>query len=214
MARTRTAFRSQRTTTTAGTDSSTSLAELGAAVRDSRTTRPMRSSDAWRRRWRPCPGSRSRPLAPPAIRPSIRKNELSTIPDPASDRLTAAGTLETRFFGELGKVALELRPSVRLSWTRAAIRETPLGGPTPGESSDFLPTYRVGGAISPLEWLAFRGSISSGYKLPSLLQLFGNRTNVEGNPDLVQERSLAYDAAVTLEVTAASSVATHRSARF
>ena len=49
----------------------------------------------------------------------------------------------------------------------------------------FLPTYRVGGAISPLEWLAFRGSVSSGYKLPSLLQLFGNRTNVEGNPELV-----------------------------
>jgi outer membrane receptor protein involved in Fe transport len=125
------------------------------------------------------------------------KDELSNTPVPASDRLTAAGTLETRFFGELGKVGLELRPSVRLSWTRATIRETPLVGQAPGESSVFLPTYRVGGAISPLEWLAFRGSISSGYKLPSLLQLFGNRTNVEGNPDLVQERSLAYDAAVT-----------------
>jgi outer membrane cobalamin receptor len=72
-----------------------------------------------------------------------------------------------------------------------------LVGPTPGDTSAFLPTYRVGGAISPLEWLAFRGSISSGYKLPSLLQLFGNRTNVEGNPGLTQERSLAYDGAVT-----------------
>jgi vitamin B12 transporter len=73
-----------------------------------------------------------------------------------------------------------------------------LVGEPPGESSAFLPTYRVAGAISPLEWLAFRGSVSSGFKLPSLLQLFGNRTNVEGNPDLVQERSLAYDGAVTL----------------
>jgi len=126
------------------------------------------------------------------------ENELpSMASDPASDRLTAAGTVETRFFGDLGPVALELRPSIRLSWTRAAIREAPLVGPTPGDSSEFLPTYRVGGAISPLEWLAFRGSISSGYKLPSLLQLFGNRTNVEGNPALTQERSIAYDAAVT-----------------
>jgi vitamin B12 transporter len=126
------------------------------------------------------------------------ENELPLIAsEPASDRLTAAGTVETRFFGDLGPVALELRPSVRLSWTRAAIRETPLVGPTPGDSSAFLPTYRVGGAISPLEWLAFRGSISSGYKLPSLLQLFGNRTNVEGNPALTQERSIAYDGAVT-----------------
>ncbi len=125
------------------------------------------------------------------------KNELSAAPDPASDRLTAAGTVEARFFGDLGPVGLELRPSIRLSWTHASIQEAPLVGPTPGNSSAFLPTYRVGGAISPLEWLAFRGSISSGYKLPSLLQLFGNRTNVEGNPELTQERSLAYDGAVT-----------------
>ncbi len=125
------------------------------------------------------------------------KNELTVASDPASDRLTAAGTIETRFFGDLGPVALELRPSIRLSWTRASIRETPLVGPMPGDASAFLPTYRVGGAISPLEWLAFRGSISSGYKLPSLMQLFGNQTNVEGNPALTQERSIAYDAAVT-----------------
>ncbi len=126
------------------------------------------------------------------------ENELpSMASDPASDRLTAAGTVETRFFGDLGPVALELRPSIRLSWTRASIQEPPLVGPTPGDSSIFLPTYRVGGAISPLDWLAFRGSVSSGYKLPSLLQLFGNQTNLEGNPALTQERSIAYDAAVT-----------------
>ena len=126
------------------------------------------------------------------------ENELASIAsDPASDRLTAAGTIETRFFGDAGPVGLELRPSVRLSWTRASIQEAPLVGPTPGDSSEVLPTYRVGGAISPLEWLAFRGSVSSGYKLPSLLQLFGNQTNLEGNPGLTQERSLAYDGAVT-----------------
>ncbi|MBT8452527.1 MAG: TonB-dependent receptor [Deltaproteobacteria bacterium] len=125
-------------------------------------------------------------------------NELSSARQPASDRLTAAGTLETRLFGDFGKLGLELRSSVRLAWTRIAIREVPLVGESPGESSKLLPTFRVAGAISPVEWLAFRGSISSGFKLPSLLQLFGNRTNVEGNPDLVQERSLAYDGAVTL----------------
>jgi len=125
------------------------------------------------------------------------QSELSSAPDRASDRLSAAGTLETRLFGELGKVGLELRPSIRLSWTRASIRETVIGGPTERESSDFLPTYRVAGAIAPLGWLAFRGSISSGYKLPSMVQLFGNRRAVVGNPTLIPERSLAYDAAVT-----------------
>jgi len=124
-------------------------------------------------------------------------NELPAPPESASDRLTAAGTLETRFFGDLGKVALELRPSVRLSWTRAAIRVAPLVGEAPGDSSTFLPTYRVAGAISPLQWLAFRGSVSSGFKLPSMLQLFGNGSNVEGNGGLVPEYSLAYDAGVT-----------------
>jgi len=126
------------------------------------------------------------------------KDEVPAVAERASDRITAAGTLETRFFGDAGKVGLELRPSVRLSWTRVRIREAPLVGPMPEESSTFLPTYRVAGAISPLDWLAFRGSVSSGFKLPSLLQLFGNRTNVEGNPELVHERSLAYDGGVTL----------------
>ena len=125
------------------------------------------------------------------------QNQLATIPERGSDRVTAAGTLETRFFGELGKLGFELRPSVRLSWTRASIRQTRLGGQTASQSSDFLPTYRVGAAMSPLEWLAFRGSISSGYRLPSLLQLFGNRGTVVGNPGLIPEHALAYDAAVT-----------------
>lgn len=128
------------------------------------------------------------------------ESELSTAPSLASDRVTAAGTVETRFFGQAGKVALELRPSVRLSWTRAEIRQSVLGGvaPPPAPSSDFLPSYRVGTAIAPLEWLAFRGSVSSGYRLPSLLQLFGNRATVVASPDLVPERSLAVDGAVTV----------------
>jgi len=121
----------------------------------------------------------------------------SATPDRASNRVTAAGTIEPRFFGELGRVALELRPSVRLSWSRVTIGEDPLVGPTKDAASDFLPTFRVAGAISPLEWLAFRASVSSGYKLPSFLQLFGNRATISANPGLRPERSLAYDGAVT-----------------
>lgn len=127
------------------------------------------------------------------------EDELTNAQTQASDRVTAAGTIETRFFGRAGPVALELRPSVRLSWTRAAVRQSILGGaiPPPAPSSDFLPTYRVGAAIAPLDWLAFRGSVSSGYRLPSLLQLFGNRSTVVASPNLVPERSLSVDGAVT-----------------
>ncbi|UCH30486.1 MAG: TonB-dependent receptor [Myxococcales bacterium] len=124
---------------------------------------------------------------------------LSTTQSPSSDRVTAAGTLETRFFGKAGDVGLELRPSVRLGWTRVAVRQAQPGSaiPAPPPSSDFLPTFRVGGAIAPLEWLSFRGSVSNGYRLPSLLQLFGNRSTVVGTPGLVPEQSLAVDGAVT-----------------
>ena len=124
---------------------------------------------------------------------------LATTSPSASDRVTAAGTVETRFFGEAGRVGLELRPSIRLAWTQVAVRQSLPGSaiPPPAPASDFLPTYRLGAAISPLEWLSFRGSVSSGYKLPSLLQLFGNRATVVGSPDLVPERSLAVDGAVT-----------------
>ena len=126
------------------------------------------------------------------------KDELLLTPQPAaSDRLSAAGTVETRFFGELGDVALELRPSIRLGWSRAAVRQAGTGEPIPEPRSDFQPTYRLGAAISPLEWLSFRASVSNGYKLPSLLQLFGDRSSVTANPQLVPERSLSFDGAIT-----------------
>lgn len=116
----------------------------------------------------------------------------------ASDRLSVAGTAEMRFFGELGRVAMELRPSVRLSWTRAAIQQSNGTAPDQNRTTDLLPSFRVGGAIAPLEWLSFRASISSGYKLPSLLQLFGNGATVVPNTDLMAERSTSYDGAVTV----------------
>lgn len=116
---------------------------------------------------------------------------------PASDRLSAAGTIETRFFGDLGQVGLELRPSIRFGWSRARIRQAGPGEPIPPPTSDFQPTYRLGAAISPLEWLSFRASVSSGFKLPSLLQIFGNRSTVTASPELVPERSLSVDGAVT-----------------
>lgn len=130
-------------------------------------------------------------------------DELRSTQPAASDRVTAAGTVETRFFGEVGKrkVALELRPSVRLSWTKATVRQASAGGEPVSPFSDFLPTYRLGAAVAPTEWLAFRGSISSGYKLPSLLQLFGNRSTVVPSLDLLPEQSLAADGAVTARGT-------------
>ncbi|MFW2386899.1 MAG: TonB-dependent receptor [Polyangiales bacterium] len=124
-------------------------------------------------------------------------DEMVLVQEVASSRLSAAGTVEARFFGEANKVLLELRPSVRLGWSRASLHGSGPGEPELSPSSDFQPTYRLGAAIAPLEWLAFRGSVGNGYKLPSLLQLFGNRSFVAANPGLIPERSLSVDGGVT-----------------
>ena len=126
-------------------------------------------------------------------------DELATTPPQSSSRVTAAGTVETRFFGRPGGVGLELRPSVRLGWTRIEVGEALSGSaiPPPPPSSDFLPTLRIGTAIAPLDWLSFRGSVSNGYKLPTALQLFGNRGTVIASPNLVPEKALGVDGAVT-----------------
>lgn len=125
------------------------------------------------------------------------EDELATVRERDSDRLTFGGTVETKFHGELGKVLLELRPSVLLTWTRASIQYTELGSERTNQSTDFLPTYRVGGAIAPIPWLALRGSISSGFRQPDILQLFGNRGTILPNPTLLAEKSIAYDVGVT-----------------
>lgn len=125
-------------------------------------------------------------------------DELAAVQEPESDRLTFSGTLETNFHGKLGDVLFELRPSVLLTWTRAGLAEIDdFGAEQRNDSRDFLPTYRVGAAIAPLQWLAFRGSVRSGFRLPTLLELFGNRGVVAANPSLVPERSISYDAAIT-----------------
>lgn len=125
------------------------------------------------------------------------EDELATMAEPTSDRFTVGGTVETNFHAELGDVLFELRPSVLLSWTSTSIQFSRLGTELANTSTDFLPTYRVGGVIAPLTWLAFRGSVSSGSRLPDLLQLFGDRSTIVGNPELVPEHSLGYDVGVT-----------------
>ena len=125
------------------------------------------------------------------------EDALANVDERDSDRLTLSGTVETNFHGRIGDVLFELRPSVLLAWTRTSVQFTDLGSQRENQSSAFLPTYRVGGAVAPLDWLSFRGSVSSGFRLPDILQLFGNRSTILPNPELLPEESLAYDAGIT-----------------
>jgi iron complex outermembrane receptor protein len=125
-------------------------------------------------------------------------DELAVRQDADSDRLTFSGTVETNFHGKAGPVLMELRPSVLLTWTRANVAEVNDFGEEDSRSSrELLPTYRVAGAIAPIDWLSFRGSVSSGFRLPTVLELFGNQGVVQGNVGLIPEKSTGYDAAVT-----------------
>jgi outer membrane receptor protein involved in Fe transport len=124
-------------------------------------------------------------------------DELAIRQDPSSNRLTVSGTVETNFHGEAGDVLFELRPSVLLTWTRASFALIDdFGREIQNQSDDVLPTFRVGTAVAPLPWLALRGSVSSGFRIPDVIELFGNGGTFRANPDLVSERSIAYDAAV------------------
>ena len=126
-------------------------------------------------------------------------DELAPRQEPSSDRLTVSGTIETNFHGALGDVLFELRPSVLLTWTQASVRSIDdFGEEESNDSANFLPTYRVAAAMAPLTWLSFRGSVSSGFRLPTVVEIFGNQGVVLANPSLVPERSIAYDAAVTM----------------
>ena len=124
-------------------------------------------------------------------------DELALRQDPDSERLTLSGTVETNFHGRVGNALFELRPSVLVSWTRASVRRfNDFGVEQSTDSNQVLPTFRVAGVVSPIDWLAVRGSVSSGFRLPTVLELFGNQGTIRGNPELIAESSVAYDAAV------------------
>jgi hypothetical protein len=118
-----------------------------------------------------------------------------------STRDTLAATSEIVLSHRLAGVALELRPSMRVEWSQASLSGQLSGsiGPAGTLTPEVVaPTYRVGGLIAPCRWLALSGSIASGTRLPSLLELFGNRSTLLPNLSLLPERSLSIDVGVVL----------------
>lgn len=93
--------------------------------------------------------------------------------------------------------AITLTPAVRFELVRTA--PTALGeGPdafVPVEPRwDTLPSPRVTALARLTNNLALKGSVGSYVRLPTLLELFGDRGQVLGSPDLLVERGLATDA--------------------
>jgi iron complex outermembrane receptor protein len=116
--------------------------------------------------------------------------------EPSSERWMPALAAEAHVHGRIGSVRLELRPSVRLGFTAVSFGAGSLGAgsETAGsEMTELLPTFRIGGLVAPLPWLAFSGSVSSGRRAPSLIELFGDRALLVANPSLRPESSLGGD---------------------
>lgn len=124
------------------------------------------------------------------IRPS---NRFATPGDQPSQRTTLIGAAELSYADTVLGVDLLARASasVQASMARIARRRPDAVDVTEADTVD--PNLRFELLAQPTARLRIRGSVSTGTKLPTTLQLFGNRNTVVASPDLVSERSLSAD---------------------
>ncbi|MEM9191150.1 MAG: TonB-dependent receptor plug domain-containing protein [Myxococcota bacterium] len=118
--------------------------------------------------------------------PEIRGQGVSA----TSERLSVGVTGEARLHGDLGPVRVELRPSARVLFSEADFASA--------ETDVVAPTFRVAAAASPASFVTFSASIASGQRLPSIIEVFGDRGRLQANLDLVPERSISVDGGVVL----------------
>lgn len=135
-------------------------------------------------------------------RDDIRPNDRFATPgDQPSERdltvVAAEGLIEAR----LSDVPVSARGSASLQLTTARLTASELQGTTVRGHDQTSPNFRLEVRVGPLEGVKLTSQLSSGSRIPTVLQLFGNRDTVVGNPDLVPETSLTADAGVILERT-------------
>ncbi len=126
-----------------------------------------------------------------------RTDQIALVPRP-SQRVEGAVVLEPRVHGKWRDTLVELRPSVRLGFSQTRLRSFELGPSVDRQSNVFLPTIRIGAAVGPLPWLTIATSGYTGVRLPTVLELFGTRARIEGNPDLNPESGLGADLSVVM----------------
>jgi vitamin B12 transporter len=114
-------------------------------------------------------------------------------PQNRARRITSTATLEARAHGRLRRARAELRPSVRLLHTHASSTTVVLGAASDDRRSSWIPTGRVGAVVAPRAWLSIVGSYARGARLPTFLELFGDRGLLLASPSLSPERSQSVD---------------------
>ncbi|MEM7604258.1 MAG: TonB-dependent receptor [Myxococcota bacterium] len=111
---------------------------------------------------------------------------------PNATRLTAHGGAELRLHGSMGRARAELRAGARFEAT--ALRESDQNG----SSITTQPTYRAAARLRFPGPLAIVASVSRGRRLPTFLELFGDRSALVPSPDLRSETGRTIDGGIEL----------------
>jgi vitamin B12 transporter len=109
-----------------------------------------------------------------------------------SVRHTGALALETPLHFEPGGVVIDLRPSARLELARASLSSIRAeDSAAPVANNYVVPTARLGLAVNPARWLTLTGALAYGTRLPTMVELFGDRGWLLSAVDLRPERGVS-----------------------
>lgn len=103
----------------------------------------------------------------------------------------------------LGKGRAQIVPAVRVDGFVSRFAVAPSGGEQDDEGRDSLTAAvspRIGARVNPWPVVSLRGSFGRYLRVPSLVELFGDRGFFVGNEGLRPERGLAADGGVVLDV--------------
>ena len=121
------------------------------------------------------------------------ENQLAPVALPSSNRETSTIATELNFYHKYNNIYFELRPSISAILSQATTHDETLGQTISQTINADKVNYRLGAALSPIHWMTFKATAASGSKLPTVLQLFGNRYPIEANPFLNPETSDGFD---------------------
>lgn len=121
----------------------------------------------------------------------------SSVEVAVSERDLGTAALEARLHGRAGDVRMEMRASGRVELADARVADFRTGAP--GHAFAVLPGARLGAVIEPFRGIAIAGSFSYLGRLPSVLELFGDRGLFVGSTSLRPEQALSGDLGLSME---------------
>jgi iron complex outermembrane receptor protein len=126
-------------------------------------------------------------------------DSLAMVPHASGRRLGGALAAGYQLMLAGGRLALVASARVELSDTRAdAGAGEQAGEPAPGPRTDLFAVPRLAGRWRPVPWLAFKASVGRYLREPTLVELYGDRGVVVGNPGLLPEVGWSGDVGLVL----------------